>query len=25
MLTSDHDGPDGMAWSPIRLNAMIAD
>jgi hypothetical protein len=25
MLTSDHDGPDGMAWSPIRLNAMITD
>ena len=25
VLTSDHDGPDGMAWSPIRLNAMITD
>ena len=25
VLTSDHDGPDGMAWSPIQLNVMITD
>ncbi len=25
VLISNHDGPDGMAWTPIRLNAMIID